>query len=188
MKQILLHCCCGPCTIYPLQSLRDSGYRVTGFFYNPNIHPFREYVARLSSYEEMAKLYELPVLPGGEYGLEEFLFALKDVKGDVYEPVSSTRCEICYRLRLERTAIVCKRDGYEAFSTTLLVSPYQNHDMIRQVGERIAEAYELGFVYSDFRPGFRRGQKSAVEAGFYMQKYCGCVFSEYDRYGRREDK
>jgi len=168
--------------------LTDDGYRVTGYFYNPNIHLYQEYAHRLSSYIKMAELYDLSALQESEYGLKDFMVALNETKGDVYEPVSSSRCEICYRLRLEKTAEVCKGEGIKAFSTTLLVSPYQAHDIIKQTGERIAETGGLDFVYADFRPGFRQGQRSAVEAGLYMQKYCGCVFSEYDRYGRREMK
>jgi predicted adenine nucleotide alpha hydrolase (AANH) superfamily ATPase len=163
--------------------LRQEGFAVTGQFYNPNIHPYREFAFRLDSYRHMAEAEGLPATIVGEYGLSAFLTALKPLGGSVYQPVSEERCRICYRMRMEKTASVCKEMGFPAFSTTLLVSPYQNHDLIREAGETAALAYGLVFLYRDFRPGFRRGQAKAKETGLYRQGYCGCIFSEYERYG-----
>ena len=93
------------------------------------------------------------------------------------------RCvKYCYRVRLEQTARYAKEHGYDTFSTTLLISPYQNHNALKKIGEEMAEKYGLNFLYRDFRPGFREGQAEARELGLYMQKYCGCVFSEEIRY------
>lgn len=93
------------------------------------------------------------------------------------------RCvKYCYRVRLEQTARYAKEHGYDTFSTTLLISPYQNHNALKKIGEEMAEKYGLNFLYRDFRPGFREGQAEARELGLYMQKYCGCVFSEEMRY------
>lgn len=89
------------------------------------------------------------------------------------------RCvKYCYRVRLEQTAKYAKENGYDTFSTTLLISPYQNHEALKKIGNEMAQKYNLTFLYRDFRPGFREGQAEARELGLYMQKYCGCVFSE----------
>ena len=112
-----------------------------------------------------------------DYGLREFC---KNVVGDL-----DNRCvNYCYKVRLEETAKYAKENGYDTITTTLLVSPYQDHELIKQLGEQIAEKYGLTFLYRDFRIGFREGQSKARELGLYMQKYCGCVFSEEDRYYR----
>lgn len=91
-------------------------------------------------------------------------------------------------MRLEQTAKYAKENGYDAFSTTLLISPYQNHEALKQIGEELAQKYNLIFLYRDFRPGFREGQNEARELGLYMQKYCGCIFSEEDRYSKQIKK
>jgi len=166
-----------------LQALREEGFEATGYFDNPNIHPYREFQARLSAYRLMADREGLEAETREDYGLSGFLGAIKALDDSAYQAVSEERCRACYRLRLERAAIVCKNAGLQVFTTTLLVSPYQRHDLIREIGEKIGEAYGLNFLYRDFRPGFRSGQAMAREMGLYMQGYCGCVFSEFERYG-----
>jgi predicted adenine nucleotide alpha hydrolase (AANH) superfamily ATPase len=113
-----------------------------------------------------------------EYGLRRFLAGT----GPGEDPAKGGRCLFCYRLRLEKTALLAAREGYEAFSTTLLISPYQNHELLKQIGEDLADRNGIAFLYRDFRPFFREGQRRAREQGYYMQKYCGCVFSEEERY------
>ena len=181
--KILLHSCCGPCTLYPLRSLREEGFVVEGYFDNPNIHPYREFQSRLASYQAMADSTGLPARIEEGYGLASYIAALKGMEDTVYQAESAARCEVCYRIRLERAAELCAREGLELFTTSLLVSPYQHHDLIRETGERAARAHGLTFLYRDFRPGFREGQAEARGMGLYMQGYCGCVFSEYARYG-----
>jgi predicted adenine nucleotide alpha hydrolase (AANH) superfamily ATPase len=166
-----------------LQALRDEGFDVTGYFANPNIHPYREFRSRTEAYRQMADLSSLPIIVDENYGLEEFMRSIKDQDENVYRAISRERCGTCYRLRLTQTAQACRDEGFEQFSTTLLVSPYQDHDRIREAGESAAAAYGLTFLYRDFRPGFRQGQAVSREMGLYMQSYCGCVFSEYERYG-----
>ena len=108
-------------------------------------------------------------------GIKEFC---KNVVDDL-----DNRCyNYCYRVRLEQTARDAKENGYTAFTTTLLISPYQNHEKIKEICEEMAEKYDIKFLYRDFRPGFRQGQAKARQLGLYMQKYCGCVFSEEERY------
>jgi len=174
---ILLHSCCGPCTIYPLQVLRQEGFQVEGYFNNPNIHPYREYQERMRSYQLLAEIKGLAVEMDEQYGLGLFVDSLE--KG---HHGCGDRCPVCYRLRLEATARRALEKGKDGFTTTLLVSPYQQHDLIRTIGEAIGSAMGIPFIDRDFRPGFREAQKEARSLGLYMQSYCGCVFSEYDRY------
>ena len=108
------------------------------------------------------------------YGLREFI-------DNVY-PNYNGRCGFCYRFRLEETARQAAEKGYDAFSTTLLISPYQNHELLKEVGTEMADKYHISFAYRDFRPHFKEGQEKAAQLGLYRQKYCGCVFSEEDRF------
>ena len=110
-----------------------------------------------------------------EYGLRSFVKAAEN-------GASHQRCAFCYRLRLEKTAAVAAEKGYDAFSVSLLISPYQDHELLRETGEGLSARYGLAFFYRDFRPRFRQGQNQAREAGYYMQKYCGCIYSEEERY------
>jgi predicted adenine nucleotide alpha hydrolase (AANH) superfamily ATPase len=97
-------------------------------------------------------------------------------------PATNYRCAFCYRLRLEKTARYAAENGCDAFSTTLLISPYQNHELIKEIAGELAVLYKVQFLYRDFRPRFREGQREARKAGYYMQKYCGCIYSEEERY------
>jgi predicted adenine nucleotide alpha hydrolase (AANH) superfamily ATPase len=175
--KLLLHTCCAPCAVQCVESLREEGIEPVLFWYNPNIHPLTEYRNRRDTLVQYAQDLNLPLILQDEYGLRSFL------KG-VY-PDFDRRCAYCYRLRLERTAAYAAREGYEAFSSTLLISPYQKHDLIRETASRVAEQYGTAFVYRDFRPRFRRGQEDARSLRLYMQKYCGCIFSEEERYQSR---
>ncbi len=175
--KLLMHVCCGPCALYPLQVLREEGYEVHGYFFNPNIHPFSEYTRRLHTLKTYAEGEAWPVIYAREYPVEEYfrLVAYRETE----------RCRFCYLLRLERAAEAAKRGGFDAFTTTLLVSPFQKHDMIREVGEAAAGKYGITFLYRDFRAGFKEGVKRSKELGMYRQQYCGCVYSERERYARK---
>jgi predicted adenine nucleotide alpha hydrolase (AANH) superfamily ATPase len=175
--KLLLHTCCAPCSVQCIESLRGEGIEPVLFWYNPNIHPFTEYRSRRDTLIGYAKALGLTLILQDEYGLRSF------IQG-VY-PGFDQRCGYCYRLRLEKTAAHAAEAGCGAFSTTLLISPYQKHDLIRETASSLAEQYEVSFVYRDFRPLFRRGQEEARSLGFYMQKYCGCIFSEEERYQSR---
>ena len=177
MEQLLLHPCCAPCSVYCVESLRDEGIEPVSFWFNPNIHPYQEYKARRDTLISYAGDIGLELLVREDYGLREFV---RHVAGDI-----ARRCAYCYTCRLEETARFAAEHGFTAFSTTLLVSPYQDHDGICRAAERLAEQYGVPFLYRDFRPGFRQGQAAARERGLYMQKYCGCVFSEEDRYAKQ---
>jgi predicted adenine nucleotide alpha hydrolase (AANH) superfamily ATPase len=177
---LLLHLCCAPCTIYPLQTLRDEGIQVSGYFYNPNIHPYREYEKRKNTLKEYAEMCKLEIFYDDQYDLELFLNQTR--------PWGPERCRICYDIRLEATARQAKAEGFEAFSTTLLYSRYQKHDWIKEVGTKIGERFDLPFLYQDFRPGWQDGVQKSKKLGLYRQPYCGCIFSEKERFAKEEIK
>ena len=175
MDQVLLHCCCAPCSVYCIDSLREEGIEPTALWYNPNIHPYQEYVARRDTLRTYAPSIGMTLHVIEEYGLREFV---RNVADDI-----DHRCGYCYRIRMEKAAEFASGHGFEAFTSTLLVSPYQNHEGIVAAAEAAADKFGVQFLYRDFRPGFREGQVKARELGFYMQKYC--VFSEEDRYRKQ---
>ena len=169
--KLLMHTCCAPCSVYCIDSLRKENIEPTVYWYNPNIHPYMEYKARRDTLKEYTKSVNVEAIFEEEYGLDEFC---KNAIGDL-----KNRCQnYCYKVRLEQTAKFAKEHGFDTISTTLLVSPYQKHEILKEQGEEIAKKYGLNFLYRDFRVGFREGQNKARELGLYMQKYCGCVFSE----------
>ena len=170
----LLHICCAPCSVGCLKALGREEIAVTGFWYNPNIHPFTEYRARRNCLREYMESLSLPLLEKNDYALRPFIRAVAD---DI-----ENRCEKCYEMRLFEAAKNAKEGGFDNFTSTLFVSPYQDHELMKAVAERAANAYDVDFLYRDFRPEFKAGQEKARELGFYMQKYCGCVFSEEERY------
>ena len=173
--KLLLHTCCAPCSVYCIKSLKQEEIEPTVYWFNPNIHPYMEYKARRDTLKEYTASIGVSAIFDENYGLREFC---KNVVNDL-----ENRCvKYCYRVRLEQTAKYAKENGYDTFSTTLLISPYQNHEALKKIGEEMAEKYDLEFLYRDFRPGFRQGQAEARELGLYMQKYCGCIFSEESRY------
>ena len=175
--KILLHICCAPCAIYPVQELRSSGFQVTGFFFNHNIHPYLEYRKRLETVREYAAKVELEVIYREEYLLEEFLRAVADKPDE--------RCLYCYASRLEVAAAEAACLGFEAFTSTLLYSRYQKHDSIRELGERSGKKYGVRFHYTDFRQGWQKGIDLSKKLSLYRQQYCGCIYSEKERYYRR---
>ena len=173
--KLLMHTCCAPCSVYCIDSLRNEGIEPVVYWFNPNIHPYTEYKMRRDTLKEYTKSIGVEAIFQENYGLREFC---KNVIGDL-----ENRCtQYCYRVRLEETARYAKEHGFDAITTTLLVSPYQKHEELKKLGEEIANQYHLEFVYRDFRVGFREGQAKARELGLYMQKYCGCIFSEEIRY------
>ena len=185
--KLLMHTCCAPCSTYVIKKLREEGYNdITSYWYNPNIQPYDEYKHRLETLKEYTKMVNVPLVIQDYYNLNEFLQAVANYKG--------IRCEYCYWMRLEMSVRYAKENGFEYFTTTLLVSPYQKHDILKKVCEELCEKYGVKFVYYDFREGYYEGQQMAKEAGLYRQKYCGCVFSrdeaefQRDNYKRQEDE
>ena len=169
--KLLMHTCCAPCSVYCIDSLREEGIEPTVYWFNPNIHPYTEYKMRRDTLEQYCKDIGIEAIFEENYGLRDFC---KNVINSL-----DTRCQdYCYPVRLEQTAKYAKDNGYDTFTTTLLVSPYQKHEALIDVANRMAQKYDLDFLYRDFRVGFRQGQNKAKELGLYRQKYCGCIFSE----------
>ena len=171
--KILVHICCANCAIYPLERIKEKGNEAFGYFFNPNIHPYQEYQKRLDALKQYSERIGLEVIYRDEYLLEEFL---RNVSHRVNE-----RCQYCYSVRLEATACEAKNKVFDAFSTTLLQSTHQNHALIKETGERVAQEIGIPFYYEDFRQGWRRGVEVSKAMGLYRQQYCGCIYSEKER-------
>ena len=173
--KVLMHACCAPCSVYCIDTLKKEKIVPDIFWYNPNIHPYKEYEQRRDCLINYAKQINLNCIVEDEYGLDEFC---KNVANDL-----DTRCvTYCYKVRLRKTFEYAKENGYDAVTTTLLYSIYQKHDYIKYLMENLSEEFGIKFLYRDFRYGFWEGHNKAKELGLYMQKYCGCIFSEESRY------
>ena len=172
--KILLHICCAPCAVYPAESLSSLGHQVRGFFYNPNIHPYQEFARRIATLEDFAAKTRLPIIWDRSYHLEEFLRTI------VFR--EQERCRFCYYLRLKATARVAKSGKFDAFTSTLLYSKFQNHEVIRELGQQVVQEVGVPFYYVDFRKGWAAGMGKSKKMGLYKQQYCGCIFSERDRF------
>ncbi len=172
--RVLLHVCCAACTIGPYEDLTQHGHEVVGYFYNPNIHPFIEFRRRVKALKVLQERIPLPVTYEEDYGLAEYLRLVGWAGGE--------RCADCYRVRLERTARYAAAHGFEAMTTTLLGSTHQNHDLIAGIGRECAAQHGLEFLDADWRPLAAAGHERARELRVYLQNYCGCVFSEWERF------
>lgn len=179
--KLLMHTCCAPCSVYCIDSLRKENIEPIIYWYNPNIHPYMEYKQRRDTLKEYTKSINVQAIFEEDYGLREFV-------KNVVENLDNRCVNYCYPVRLDKTARYAKENGYDFFTTTLLVSPYQNHEALKEIGDKIAKKYGVGFLYRDFRIGFKQGQQKARELGLYIQKYCGCVFSEESRYAKQIEK
>ena len=173
--KLLMHACCAPCSVYCVDTLRKEKIEPTLYWYNPNIHPYMEYKARRDTLKKYAEIENLETIFEEEYGLDNFC---KEVINDL-----NARCiNYCYPVRLRKTFEYAKQNGYDTVSTTLLYSIYQKHDYIKKICEDLSKEYGIEFLYRDFRVGFWKGHDKAKELELYMQKYCGCIFSEESRY------
>jgi epoxyqueuosine reductase len=178
MKQkVLLHICCAPCSIYPLKQLKSENAEVYGFFYNPNIHPYTEFQKRLKTLEHYAKIALLSLKIDESYELEHFLKGALEYGKD--------RCLFCYRIRLEKAFQRGCETGAEAVTTTLLYSKYQRHEDIKAIGGELSDQYGIDFLYRDFRIGWKEGVEESKKLNMYRQNYCGCIFSEKERFKRK---
>lgn len=173
--KILAHICCGPCSITSVRAMLAEGHQVTGLFYNPNIHPLKEYLRRREGAAQVAGKLGIPVI----------------FKDDEYDPKTyfravafreASRCLACYALRLERTQAVARRGRFDCFTTTLLYSKFQKHEEIRTLGRDMAGSAGPEFYYEDFRSGWAEGIALSKKWDIYRQQYCGCLYSEMERY------
>lgn len=172
--KLLLHICCAPCSIYSWEYFSGAGYSLQGYFFNPNIHPYREFARRLKTLRTLGQSENWPVIFNETYPLEYFLRLTIDAEAE--------RCRCCYEMRLGETARYAKELGITNISTSLLLSPYQKHEMLKSAGERAADRAGVKFVYADLRPGFAQSMRKAKDYDLYRQDYCGCIFSERDRF------
>ena len=173
--KLLMHACCAPCSVYCIKELRSENIEPTIYWYNPNIHPFTEYKARRDCLKEYCQKINIKLEVNDEYGLRDFC---KNTINNL-----QSRCvDYCYPIRLRKTFEYAKENGYDAVTTTLLYSIYQKHDFIKHYCEELSNEFGIQFLYRDFRVGFWEGHEEAKNAGLYMQKYCGCIFSEESRY------
>ena len=178
--KLLLHICCGPCSIYPIRVLGEDRFEVMGYFYRSNIHPYTECLKRQETLESYARQIEIKLIIAPEYDLEGFL------RSAVFR--ESNRCELCYHDRLRSTALIAKRGKFDTFSTTLLYSKFQKHETIRSIGEAVGKEVGIPFHYQDFREGWKEGIQASKALGMYRQQYCGCIYSEKERYLGRGSK
>lgn len=178
--KLLLHTCCAPCTIYPLDTLRNEEIDVTGFYYRHNIHPYTECIKREDTVKEFSRLADFKVIFQDAYDLENFLqkIAFRE----------SERCRICYHERLTTTAHIAKHGKFDAFSTTLLYSKFQKHDLIRETAEAVSKKVGISFLYRDFRIGWKQGIEESKRMKLYRQQYCGCIYSEKERFYKKKRK
>ena len=172
--RLLLHTCCLPCAIYPIDLAEQEKIAVTGFFYNPNIHPHAELLKRYAECDKYFKPKNLESL-FPEQSEQDFFKKISGIE------TPSSRCITCWRMRLSRTAVFAKENGYDAFSTTLLGSPYQDHGTIKNISEELSKDFDVNFYYRDLRKGFNNAHKVARSSGIYCQNYCGCIFSIMER-------
>ncbi len=174
-QRLLLHICCGPCAIYPISYLKDMGMEIMGLYLNPNIHPLQEYLKRKHALTQVSSHMGFKVI----------------YKDEEYNPMAyfrqicfreNNRCFYCYHMRLERTVSIALRGGFDYFSTTLLYSKFQKHDEIKKLCQDLSKGQKIKFFYHDFRQGWHYGIEKSKEMGIYRQQYCGCIFSEFERY------
>jgi predicted adenine nucleotide alpha hydrolase (AANH) superfamily ATPase len=172
--KVLLHICCANCAIYPVKTIRKKGLDVMGFFYRHNIHPYTECLKRQEALQSYADRINLKMIYQEGYDLEGF------IQNVVFR--EAERCNYCYHDRLRSTAMLAKRGKFDYFSTTLLHSKHQKHDLIRSMGESIGKSAGVEFLYQDFREGWKEGIECSKQMGLYRQQYCGCIYSEKERY------
>ncbi len=170
--KLLMHMCCAPCTVYPAELLRNEGIEQEGLFYNPNIHPIEEYEHRKQTVEQYSKITGM---------LVHYMDGFMQEKWEKFSGLEIERCTMCYTVRLNKVAEFAKNSGFDAFTTSLLVSPYQKHELISEIGKKAGDNAGIPFYYRDFRDGFRQGQNQAREMGLYRQKFCGCICSYNER-------
>lgn len=191
--RILAHVCCAPCATYPVARLRQQDYKVTGFWYNPNIHPFAEHEKRRESLVSFAQRVNLPMLwavydSAASDAAESYTDMPAFFRAVAGRERFRERCALCYRMRLQRTAQQARKGGYDAFTTTLLISPYQDQNLIREIGEELATEYEIVFYFENFRRGWAERGRLAREYGLYLQRYCGCLYSEWEAEIQRQSR
>ena len=174
MESVLVHCCCAHCAAYTVEYWREQGYEVNALWYNPNIHPYTEHQNRLEAMKSLAQKMDLPLTISEGYDMIEYF---RRVVGH-----ESERCQHCFRLRLSKIAETARQMNFSAFTTTLLISPHQKHELLREIGEELAEEEGVEFLYADLRKHYSDSRHLTKPLDIYRQQYCGCVYSEWERH------
>ena len=172
--KLLLHVCCAVCLSAPIKKLKENGLNVVGYFYNPNIHPLLEFRRRIKALKVLQESEQLQIIFDTEYGLNEYL--------ENVDYTTENRCNDCYSLRLNASARFAKNNNFDSFTSTLLFSKHQDHDRIKSLGVSIGKKTGIEFMYFDYRYMTQKCQEIAKKRMIYKQSYCGCIYSEYERY------
>jgi len=173
-SSVLVHCCCAHCSAYSIEYWQKQGYEASALWYNPNIHPYSEHQQRLASMRSLAKQLDFTLIEIEGYDVIRYFQA---INGD--EP---DRCRHCFRLRLQKTAETALERGFSAFSSSLLISPHQKHDLLAEIGNDIARETGIEFLYADLRKRYSDSRHITKPLDLYRQQYCGCLYSEWERY------
>jgi epoxyqueuosine reductase len=176
--KILLHICCAPCAVYSIEKLKEKYSAVECFFYNPNIHPVDEYERRKQSCQQLSRIIGIDVHFHRDFQFEDFFRKITFYEKD-------SRCSLCWSLRLEETAEYAAKNGFNGFTSTLFISPYQDHETLKKLALIAQKKYSVPFMYEDFRPGFRKSHEKSRDMGLYHQKYCGCIYSDRERFQKK---
>ncbi|MGM9881398.1 MAG: epoxyqueuosine reductase QueH [Bacilli bacterium] len=178
-KKLLLHSCCGPCSSYVISYLTNY-FDITILYYNPNIYPYNEYLKRkeeqIRLIKEMDTVNKIDIM---DCDYDNNLYN-ELVRGLENEPERGSRCKICYKMRMEKTAMIAKANNYDFFCTTLSVSPYKNAELINKIGEELENSYNIRWLYSDFKKkdGYKKSILLSQKYNLYRQNYCGCIYSK----------
>jgi len=172
--KLLIHSCCAHCAAYTVEYWQEQDYDVSALWYNPNIHPYLEHQHRLEAMKSLAEKMSLPLIIAEGYDIIEYFRGVVGHEAD--------RCRHCFRLRLSKTAETAKEKGFDAFTTTLLISPQQKHELIKEIGEKLARETGVEFLYADLRKRYSDSRHITKPLDLYRQQYCGCVYSEWERY------
>lgn len=175
-KQILLHACCGICSGYPITYLKNMGYEVIVYFYNPNIYPQEEYQKRLDAEKTLCAHFGCDLIEG-EYETDIYY---ETVKGLENEPEKGLRCDKCFELRLNKAAKKAVELGIKEFTTSMVISPHKNYEKLTKIGMQIGEKYNLTYNSTNFRKqdGFLKTNNISKSLNLYRQNYCGCKFAK----------
>ena len=177
-NSVLIHCCCAHCAAYTVDYWREEKYEVSALWYNLNIHPYMEHQHRLEAMKSLAQEVNLPLIITEGYDVIDYF---RQVAGH-----ESQRCQYCFRLRLLKTAETAQQRGFNAFTTSLLISPHQKHDRLRETGNKISEEKGIDFLYADLRKRYSNSRHMTKGLNLYRQQYCGCIYSEWERYSKRD--
>ncbi|MDD6070212.1 MAG: epoxyqueuosine reductase QueH [Clostridiales bacterium] len=189
VPKLLLHSCCAPCSSYVLEYLTKY-FEITILFYNPNISEETEYTKRVNELKRL--INEIPVKHSvtfmeGEYSPQEYFRAIKGLE---HLGERSERCYACYKLRMDYTARIAKKNGFDYFTTTLSISPHKNADWINEIGQQLSDEYEISYLYADFKKknGYKRSIELSKEYHLYRQDFCGCVYSKAEEEKRKRER